>query len=111
MPRGGARVGAGRKPKKIELAPAGVEFSPDADGQVDEGVKGDRKLRLDYMLDLINDQTVDDFRRDRLAVAAAPYCHPKMGEGGKKDEKARKAKEVLGGKFAPAAPPRLVSSR
>lgn len=111
MPRGGARVGSGRKRKTVELEPvgAGISTGPE-DGQVENGT-ADRKLPLEYMLDLINDPTVDDSRRDRLAVAAAPYCHPKIGEGGKKEQKQGAAEKASKGKFAPAAPPRLVSSR
>jgi hypothetical protein len=63
---------------------------------------------LAYMLRCINDPNVDDARRDRLAVAAAPYLHAKAGEGGKKEQKARAAKTASTGKFAPAAPPKLV---
>jgi phage terminase small subunit len=32
---------------------------------------------LDYMLGVINDPTADTERRDRLAVCAAQYCHPR----------------------------------
>jgi len=35
---------------------------------------------LAYLLKVINDETTDPDRRDRLAIAAAPYCHPKLME-------------------------------
>src|SRR5262245_24204224 len=35
---------------------------------------------LAYLLKVINDETTDPGRRDRLAIAAAPYCHPKLIE-------------------------------
>lgn len=46
----------------------------------------------------------------RAAVAAAQYRHMKKGDGGKKDETDDKARKAAS-KFAPAAAPRLVSSR
>lgn len=70
----------------------------------------DGKKPLDYMLKVMNDPTADEFRRDKMAVAAAPYMHIKKGEGGKKDEQGAAAKRAAGGKFAPAAPPKLVAA-
>ena len=48
---------------------------------------------LEYMLAVINDQSADQARRDRMAQAAAPYVHPRAcSEGeGKKAERQRKA--------------------
>lgn len=48
---------------------------------------------LQYMIAVMNDATVDANRRDRMAVAAAPYCHPKVSEQkiGKKDIAAENA--------------------
>lgn len=46
----------------------------------------------------------------KAAVAAVAYTHAKVGEGGKKDQAADKAKQASKGKFAPSAPPRLVVS-
>jgi phage terminase small subunit len=37
-------------------------------------------LPLDYMLAVIRDPTIDAARRDRLAIAAAPYCHRRLAE-------------------------------
>lgn len=64
---------------------------------------------LEYMLKIMNDKTITDTaRRDRMAVAAAPFCHPRKGEGaGKKEEKEGKAKAAGQGKFAASAPPVL----
>jgi len=33
---------------------------------------------LEYMLAVMNDPTVPEERRDRMATAAAPYCHPRL---------------------------------
>lgn len=48
---------------------------------------------LQYMLEVMNDATVDANRRDRMAIAAAPYCHPKVSDQkiGKKDVAAENA--------------------
>lgn len=70
----------------------------------------DGKNPLAYMLEVMNDPTADEARRDKMAVAAAPYMHIKKGEGGKKDEQGAAAKRAAGGKFAPAAPPKLVAA-
>jgi hypothetical protein len=39
-------------------------------------------LPLDYMLAVMNDPTADYTRRDRMAIAAASFCHPRMAETG-----------------------------
>jgi hypothetical protein len=35
-------------------------------------------LPLDYMLSVMRDPNADDKRRDAMAMAAAPYLHPKL---------------------------------
>jgi len=62
---------------------------------------------LEYMLKVMNDATeTDKARKDRMAIAAAPFCHVRKGEGaGKKDEKADRAKSAASGKFAASKPP------
>jgi hypothetical protein len=35
---------------------------------------------LAYMLRIVNDPKADAMRRDRLAIAAAPYCHPRISD-------------------------------
>jgi hypothetical protein len=37
-------------------------------------------LPLDYMLAVIRDPTATQLRRDKMAIAAAPYCHPRLIE-------------------------------
>jgi hypothetical protein len=47
---------------------------------------------LAYLLREINDETVPKDRRDRLAIAAAPYCHPRlMPQRASKKDQATKA--------------------
>ncbi len=35
-------------------------------------------MPLDYMLSILRDENADAGRRDEMAKAAAPYCHPKL---------------------------------
>jgi hypothetical protein len=108
MARGGPRVGAGR-PKKAQDRSVAKSPAPTISEQSAESVRPeDKKDPLAYMLSVMNDPDIDAGRRDRMAVAAAPYLHPKAGEAGKKEAKAEAAKKAGTGKFAPAAPPRLV---
>lgn len=132
MPRGGARPGAGR-PKKQPATPApvkkpsakkadpaktdaegyktneawpfGQERPPDA--KPPEDLSG--LMPLDFLLGVMRDQDEDKGRRLQAATLAAPYCHPKMGEGGKKDAKQAAAKKVAS-RYAPSAPPKLVAA-
>lgn len=108
MPRGGRRAGAGRprkgqerprKPKAPKLA-LPIVGTPGASPRVVAG----RKNPLEYMLDVMNDPGADEKRRDYMAVAAAPYMHPKV-EKGKKQEKQEGAERAAAGRFAPAPPP------
>lgn len=48
---------------------------------------------LEYMLAVMRDDRVDPMRRDRMAIAAAPYVHGKPPEmvGGKKEQRAQRA--------------------
>src|SRR5690242_12062327 len=61
---GGARPGAGR-PNKTFMEETRLEAE----------VRG--MTPLDYMLSVMQDPNVDFLRRDRMAVAAAPYVHAK----------------------------------
>lgn len=109
MARGGARPGAGRpKSSRASKEPAKKESRKQArdDAPASTFSTGGAKLTpLEYMLLVMNSDEVDDGRRDRMAVAAAPFVHTKMGEGGKKDQKQEAAKTAGKGKFASAAPP------
>jgi phage terminase small subunit len=48
---------------------------------------------LDHMLTVMRDRTADPKRRDRMAIAAAPYCHARLADyrKGAKDLKAEAA--------------------
>jgi hypothetical protein len=64
---------------------------------VETDIQPGQMTPLAYLLMVINDPTVDSDRRDRLAIAAAPYCHPKLMERhtvGKKDQRAEAAEQA-----------------
>ena len=96
MPRGGFRVGAGRpkgskgkttKTKTIPITRDGETITP-----------------LEFMLRVLNDPNADKELRAKMAIAAAPYVHPKAGEG-KKNDRADRAKKAGAGKFAQGKAP------
>lgn len=103
---GGARPGAGRKPK----AKAATESanSPAAD-KVDPLSQPVVREPLEFLELVMNNPLAPLKDRIRAGVAAAQYRHTKRGDGGKKDEEAGKAKKVAGGRFKAApAPLKLV---
>src|SRR5262245_58742258 len=57
------------------------------------GLKPGQISPLEYLINRINDVTVTSDTRDRLAIATAPYCHPRLSEPQRvgKKEKAEKA--------------------
>ena len=65
---GGRRRGAGR-PKGAKNKRQVVQI---------ETLTAGRKLQLEYMLEALNDPTTPEERRDRFAIAAAPYVHPRL---------------------------------
>lgn len=86
---GGARKGAGRKPKRLKAT------------------SGDP---VEFLLEVMQDPDADPKLRVRAAVSAAQYRHSKKGESGKREEEAAAARRAGNGKFAPPAPPKLVVS-
>ena len=95
---GGARPGAGRKPK---IRPAEPDL-PAIDGQAP----------LAFLLSVQNDSAASPSLRVRAAIAAAQYVHVKKADGGKKDDKQLAARAAADGKFAAAGTPlKLVNGR
>ena len=68
MPRGGKRPGAGRKRGSPNKLTAAMRAKIEASGEVP----------LDYMLKVMRDENEPSERRDRMAIAAAPFCHPRL---------------------------------
>lgn len=110
MARGGYRPGSGpakgtKYKKKGETRKKAVKKDEIPDDIREEAALLN-KTPLQHMLDVMNDHSATPERRDRMAVAAAPFVHPRKGEGaGKKDEKADRAKQAGAGKFAAGAAP------
>ena len=106
MASGGYRPGSGPM-KGAKYRPRGTK--KDTKDKIPQDILNEAKAEnldpLTYMLRVMNDPTADKERRDRMAVAAAPYCHDRKGEGGKKDERAERAARAASGKFAPGSPP------
>lgn len=130
MPRGGSRPGAGRPtgsgakgkkassgqakkaaPKKAAKAAKTVAVgrpapAPPPAPPVFDGEFIPAKMDpLEYMLSVMNNPRAEPDRRDRMAVAAAPFVHGKMGEKGKKDSRRDAAAAAGAGRFGSAPPP------
>lgn len=106
MARGGARPGAGRPKKAAGTVPQATEATVNRPRKSLGGMSP-----LEYMLDVMNDDDADPARRDRMAMAAAPFVHARAEASGpgKKERKQEAAKEAAkAGKFAPPAAPKLV---
>lgn len=102
MARGGARIGAGR-PKKGDEIPKASKATVNRPSKSLGGM-----TPLEYMLKVMNDDEAEDQRRDRMAVAAAPFVHAKAEAAGKKEQRQQAAEQVMnGGKFAPRTRPNL----
>jgi hypothetical protein len=69
---GGRRAGAGRPKQAVD----GCNVAAKAD-----------MTPLEYMLEVMRDPRANKARRDRMAVAAAPFCHERMADNrvGKKE--------------------------
>lgn len=118
MARGGYRPGAGRKKKgkRLGVTAAGrqlglqgfPELPPVADdspeGIVIQAAAGGLSP-LEYMLSVMADPDADPLRRDRMAVAAAPFLHPRHDLAGKKKVAEEKAQAASSGLYKPAPAP------
>lgn len=98
MSHGGPRVGAGR-PKGRKTG------QPLPEREVD--MPAEWETPVEYMLRVLNDPSTDASRRDRLAVALAPYLHGKPSETGKKESKDNAAHKVSQGRFNSPVQPKL----
>jgi hypothetical protein len=70
MSRGGKRAGAGRRPGSSTKRVREVEAIVAREGH--------KLTPLAYLLNAINDERVPESRRDQLAIAALPFCSPKL---------------------------------
>jgi phage terminase small subunit len=63
---------------------------------------------IQFLLNVMNNPEADAALRVRAAGAAAKLKQSRAGLGGKKGERKQAAEVAATGKFAPAAPPKLV---
>ena len=91
MARGGYRAGAGRP-----RGTSSTKLSKTEEKVIKKSAKIEKKSPLEYMLDVMNDEAVDDDRRDKMAIAAAPYVHERAADKklGKKEQKLQDAKNA-----------------
>jgi hypothetical protein len=68
MPRGGKREGAGRKPGSLTQRTRAI-----AEGALSAGI-----TPLEYLLNILRDDTQAQEVRTDAAKAAAPYCHARL---------------------------------
>src|SRR5262245_25985912 len=54
---------------------------------------------LAYLLSVIRDSEADPRRRDRAAIAAAQYCHPRLAEKTRKAQAAEAAEQAGGSRW------------
>ena len=108
MARGGYRPGAGRPRKEAGSVPAVKNEA--AANRPRKSLGG--MTPLEYMLSVMNDDDQEPTRRDRMAMAAAPYVHARASDvaPGKKEQKQEAAEKVAAGRFAPRGGPRLAVS-
>jgi len=95
-----AKAAASPKVESV-LIPAGTAATEPLTGEHIPAVQDP----LSYMLGVMNNPKAEPDRRDRMAIAAAPFVHGKVGEAGKKQARADAARAAGGGRFAPAPPP------
>lgn len=93
MPRGGERRGAGR-PRTPKFPNRDYMPKDIVQEALSEGM-----TPLEYMLKVMRNPEADQARRDRMAQAAAPYCHPKVGDvkPGKKEIEAEESRTAAEG--------------
>jgi hypothetical protein len=72
----------------MKTPPERVSIIAKARAQGHAAVAADALMPIDYMLSVIRDPKATQLRRDRMAIAAAPYCHPRATEAplGKKQQ-------------------------
>ena len=99
MPKGGYRPGAGR-PKGSRS-----KFRVETMCDIEAEAALENLTPLGYMLRIMRDPREDKDRRCRMAIAAAPFCHPKAGEGKSKKADALDRAKVASEKYRAGRPP------
>lgn len=70
-----------------------MDAGNDSAGSETECKRKRNQTPLQYMLAVMNDPKAETFRRDRMAIASAPFVHPRVADvaKGKKDRQAEAA--------------------
>ena len=102
MSRGGARIGAGRKP--------GIPTKRVREVEAIVAREGHKLTPLAYLLNAINDERVPEKRRDELAIAALPYCSPRLAAVVMQHSNVEPIREVVW-RVLPAQPASLIEHR
>ena len=94
MARGGYRPGGGRPKgsKNRKTLDKTAALPPD----IKRAARKANQDPLDYMLGVMNDPKADPSRRDRMAIAAAPFKHSRLSDrpASKKDEADAAARSI-----------------
>jgi hypothetical protein len=113
MPSGGYRPGAGRKrgkpltrgdaPVRVVKEQIWEEIARQFMGTMPASPTLTPK---EYLLAVMNDPCVHPDRRDKCAIAVAPYCHGKATERtGKKNAQQDRAADAAAGRFSAGGAP------
>lgn len=105
-----AKVKAVKKSAPPRAAGPAKSEPPEAQSKFDLSVALSHDDPKKFLMAFMNDLEMDPKERKDAAKALMPFMHQKMGEGGKKDAQKDAAKKAGGGRFASAAPPKLVAS-
>ena len=107
MARGGYRPNSGpKKGTKYKKRTTAAVKTPKIPQDIIDEAKAEDLEPLEYMLKVMNDPKAAEDRRDRMAIASAPFVHSRKGEGqGKKEDRDEKAKQAGAGKFQSGRPP------
>lgn len=96
-----ATVGSSDAKRQLPPPPASDEIPFDIP-ETDDPIR--------FLTTIMNEPAADLRFRIDAAKAMLPFKHQKLGEGGKKDQKQDAAAKASAGKFAAAAPPKLVAA-
>lgn len=98
-----------RAPKAASARPAKAA-APGPDLPDDDLLESDDDPR-EFLRKAMKNGALEPRQRIDAAKALLPYEHPKLGEGGKKEQKLDAAKAVAKGRFGARAAPKLVHSK
>jgi hypothetical protein len=84
MSRGGKRPGAGRPKGALNRSTRAIL----------EAAKASGEMPIEYMLRVMRDEKVYGLRRDKMALAVAPYLYPRLSIVAESDDQDEETFEV-----------------